>query len=199
MARDIGASNVTAVTGAHVHVVLLAKLEFDEPVYVHTGYGEITYDSDVYIGVGKWGGISQAKETENLSPGSLVLELDGVSAKYIAEALDSGNYGDTVTIYEGYRQDDGTLVADPWVLWSGFLEFATAGQGSEENVVSLTCQHDLAILNEKDGSRFTDEDQLKRYSGDRFFEYITDMENLQLQWGGLNTGEFKRVFDRVFR
>jgi len=189
VSRDIGTTNETTVAGASVHIVTLAKLEFDTPVYVHTGYGTITYDSNDYLGVGQFGSVSNAKESEVLSPNSINLSLSGVDANFLTEALDSATYGDKVTLYEGYRQDDGTLVEDPWVLWSGTLEYATVQQG-EENSINLVCQHDLATLEEKDNSRFTDEDQDKRYDGDRMFEYITKMANVRLNWGGFGVVNF---------
>ena len=185
--RPIGSTNETEVEGAHVQTVLLANFQFDEPVYLHSGIGEIVYDSNTYLGVGHFGGISAARETEVLSATRIVFSLSGVSPVNFAEALDAGNYGDVMTVYEGYRQDDGTLVADPWVLWSGTFEYAQISQGQEDSV-EITAQHDLAVLEEKDNSRFTDEDQVQRFSGDRIFEYITDQQSVKLTWGRRPSG-----------
>ena len=187
MSRDIAAANLTEINAAHLHQIVMVKLEFDTPLYVHSGIGTIVYDSNSYLGVGQFGNISNMTETEILRPTSLTLTLSGVDSNLITEALDSGDYGDTVTIYLGYRQDDGTLVADPLLLWRGFFEFASISQG-DQSVVSITVQHDLAILNETDGSRFTDEDQQVRFSGDVGFEFIADMANLKLIWGGTRIG-----------
>ncbi len=184
MSRDIGAANIAAVEASHVEPVLLVKLEFSVPVYAHSGYGTITYDGDIYLGVGDLGNVTEATESEVLTPGSINLELSGINARLLAESLNAGNFGDLVTIYEGYRQDDGTLVDDPWILWSGFLEVPSSAQGEEGGVVRLTCQHDIAVLDKKDGGRFTDEDQVQRYAGDRFFEFVTDTSTVSLEWGG---------------
>ena len=187
MSRDISVANLTEINAAHLHQIVMVKLEFDTPLYVHSGIGTIVYDSNSYLGVGQFGNISNMTETEILRPTSLTLTLSGVDSNLITEALDSGDYGDTVTIYLGYRQDDGTLVADPLLLWRGFFEFASISQG-DQSVVSITVQHDLAVLNETDGSRFTDEDQKVRFSGDVGFEFIADMANLKLIWGGTRIG-----------
>jgi len=189
MSRDISATNLTEINAAHLHEVLLVKLEFGTPAYAHSGIGTISFDGNNYLGVGQFGGISSTRETADLRPASLTLTLSGIDTNLITEALDSGGYGDVVTIYVGYRKDDGTLVDDPWIVWKGFLEFASIKQG-KENVVLLTAQHDLAILNETDGSRFTDEDQQVRFSGDTGFQYVTDMAGMNLNWAGakINTG-----------
>lgn len=183
MSRDISASNLTEINSDHVHEVLLVKLEFDTPAYVHSGIGTITYDSNDYLGVGQFGSVSNATESEDLRPSSLTLELSGVDASLITEALNSGNYGDIVTMYIGYRQDDGTLVADPWIFWRGKLEFTSVSQG-ETNVVSITVQHDLAELEQVDGARFSDEDQARRFTGDLGLEFTSQIAGVKLQWGG---------------
>ena len=138
---------------------------------------------NTYLGVGDFGSISEARESEALSPASINLSLSGIDSNLITEAQEAGRYRDAVTIYEGYRQDDGTLVDDPWIVWKGWFEYAGITVG-EDSSVSLTCHHDLSVLTDKDGTRFSDEDQLQRYSGDRFLQFVTDQHGLKLVWGG---------------
>ena len=183
MTRSIGTANVTQATSASVQPVLLAKLEFDTPVYAHSGVGTITYGGNDYLGVGDFGAVSDARESELLGPVTLNLTLSGIDSDLLANSMNAGTYGDKVTIYEGYRQADGTLVADPWTVWSGTLDYSQATRG-ESNVITLICTHDLAVLDEKDGSRFTDEDQQSVHAGDVSFEYVHDSAQKKLFWGG---------------
>jgi len=216
MSRGISAINEAQVNTSHVHDVTLVKLDFDTPVYVHSGVGTIVYGGaadasggneykadkgavqsldkgavqpayvspgDEYLGVGAYGGISAARESEALGPTPISLTLSGVDSDYISEALDSGNLYDVVTIYQGLRQDDGTLYDDPWILWKGWYEFASISV-AEESGVSITCQHDLSQLSEKNGGRYTNEDQDSRYSGDVGLAFVVDMVGLKLLWGG---------------
>lgn len=192
MTRGLSTINATEIAKASVQVVLLVKLDFDTPVYTHTGVGNIVYDGNTYTGVGDFGGISEACESELLGPVPITLQLSGVDTSLISEALQAGRYKDAVTIYEGYRQDDGTLVDDPWTVWSGWFEYANIEMG-DENVINVVCQHDLSVLNEKDGSRFTDEDQESRYTGDEFFEHVTDQATVKLNWGGTTSNARGRL------
>ena len=193
MSRLISAANLTEINAAHLHEVLLVKLEFDSPLYVHSGVGTIVYDSNSYLGVGQFGSVNNTTETEHLRPTSLTLQLSGVDSNLIAEGLDSGNFGDVVTMYLGYRQDDGTLVDDPLLIWRGTYDHASITQG-DANIVSIVVHHDLSILDETDGGRFTDEDQQSRFSGDIGLEYVTDMAGLKLTVGGRSvvSGSFGR-------
>lgn len=181
MSRDISTLNQAEIDAAHLHEVILVKFEFDTPVYVHSGIGTISYGGNDYTGVGDLGAISGAKESERLGPAPIQLSLTGIDSSLLTEALDAGNYKDAITIYVGYRQDDGTLVDDPWIAWKGFYEYASISKG-DENFISITAQHDLMVLNEKDGSRFSDEDQNERYATDTFFTYITENATNKLPW-----------------
>lgn len=184
LARPIGSTNETTIADvAYVHEVVLVKMEFDTPVYAHSGYGTITFDGNDYLGVGQLGSVSEARESEVLGPTPMQLQLSGVDSTLISEALTSGRYGDAITVYIGYRQDDGTLVEAPWVAWKGTFEYATLNVG-DENSITVTCQHDLAILEESDGSRYTDEDQQRRFTGDTGFEYVARIATQKLVWGG---------------
>lgn len=183
MSRDIGSANVTAVDASHVHEVVLVAMEWDDPGYVHSDFGTISYDGNDYLGVGDLGAITDARESEQLGPLAMTLELSEVDADFLTQALSAMNYRDVVTVYEGYRETDGTLTADPWVAWKGWYEFAQIVQG-ETNKIAVTCQHDLSVLDEKDGGRYSNEDQQRRYPGDYGFEFVHEMATVKLIWGG---------------
>ena len=187
MSRGLSTTNTAQVNASHLEEVILVKLEFDTPVYVHSGIGTITYDSNDYIGVGHYGGIEGTRESEALGPTAITLTLDGITSQHINEALDSGNLYDVVTIYCGYRQDDGTLHDNPWIVWKGWYEYA-AIRIDAESTVQITCQHDLSRLGEKKGRRYTHEDQQEAYSGDNAFRFVARMANLKLRWGGESVG-----------
>lgn len=181
--REITTTNQNQVSADYLEQVLLLKLDFSDPAYIHSSFGELVFDGNTYIGVGDFGAISTLREQAKLGPAPLELALSGVNPLLIQESLDSTEYRATVTLYEGYRQDDGTLADDPWVVWSGWWEHASMSLGAN-NAIRATAQHDLSILNEKDGSRYSDEDQQQLYSGDVGFEFTPYMADLQLAWAG---------------
>ena len=183
MSRDISATNLAEINASHIQPVTMVNLGFDTPVYVHSGIGTITYDGNDYLGVGQLGAVGNMGESEDLTPSPLSLTLSGVDSSLVSEALDSGNYGDVVTIYEGYRQDDGTLVDDPWVVWKGAYEFSSVSL-DKSSIISVTIKHDLSALSEKDGGRYSDEDQQVRFSGDVGFQFVADTSGIKLHWGG---------------
>lgn len=184
MARDIGIENITEVDSASLEPVVLVELQFATPIYVHSGVGNITYNSNVYTGVGDFGGVHGVEESEELSPAPVTLTLSSLVSDHLTEALNAGNYGDVIIVYQGYRQTGGALVADPWVIARGTFEHATIEMAEENNRVSIIMQHDIAVLRKKSGRRFTDEDQQEEYPGDTGLAFVHFINNVKLRWGG---------------
>ena len=183
MSRDIGAANLAHIAQDTVWPIALVKFGFGTPVYVHSGLGNITYDGNTYVGVGDLGGVDGVEESEDISPTEILFTMSAIPSTYINEALDAGSYGDEITMYQGYRGTDGALVGDPWIVARGYFEHATIELGSV-NKVTIAAQHELAILDERPGRRWTDEDQQAEYAGDTGFSFAADMPNNKLLWGG---------------
>ncbi len=181
MSRGLTTANLNEATASSLQAVVLCKIELDTPQYVHSGIGPITFDSNVYQGIGDQGSISGIEESDDNSPQPIQLALSGIDSANIAEALNSANYGDMVTIYVGYRQDDGTLVDDPWTAWGGYIEY-TSTDGDSSSVI-LHCAHYLTILSKKNGRRYTDEDQQREHPNDLGLQYIDQINGKSLTWG----------------
>ncbi len=191
--RALASGNVSHINSRNTHPVLMANFQFtgSPPVYVHSGLGNIIYDGNTYLGVGSLGGVDGLEETEALVPAPVRVSLSGLDPAFFAEALNAANYGDKATLYIGYRNDDGTLVDEPWIFYRGRIEHSRVIKGVE-NVVVMTIQHELAVLNKKTGTKFTDEEQQRRYPGDTAFQFVQDMATIQLKWGRSGAGAGNR-------
>lgn len=183
MTRPIGTINTAQIESDYVELVQLVRFDFDTPVYVHSGVGSIIYDGITYTGVGDLGEISDMSETALLSPTEITFRLSGVQPQHVTEAMNAANYGDAITVYEGYRQTDGELYDEPWVKWAGSVEYSSVVKG-DQSVVEVYGKHELNDLDKANGTRYSDEDQVQRYAGDRIFEFCHRMSTVDLTWGG---------------
>ena len=187
MTRSLSAANLTHIDSGHTHPVLMGKFLFDGgSVFAHTGLGTIVFESNNYLGIGNLAGVAGLEETEGIVPAPVKVSLNGLDSSLVLEALDSANFGSKVTLYIGYRNDDGTLIADPWAFYKGRVENAALIRG-QDNSITITIQHDLAILNRTIGTKYTYEEQQRKFSGDLAFEKIAQMElvGTDLLWGAL--------------
>jgi len=180
--RAISSLNLAQINADSLEEVWLVKMEFDDPLYANTHNIDVDYNGNTYVGFGDLGAIARLRESELLAPDPLQFSVSGLNSKMLTDAMDATQYGAPVTLYQGFLLE-GVLVADPIEQWAGWAEFATIKQGNE-NVISINCQHDLADITRADESRYSDEDQQSRYSGDLAFEYLYQMSELKLVWAG---------------
>ncbi|MEL7476784.1 MAG: hypothetical protein AAGJ55_11230 [Cyanobacteria bacterium J06555_12] len=117
-----------------------------------------------------------------MAPTPIRLQLTGVDAQFLAEAFDATEYGSRCTLYKAFRNDDGSLVGSPEIIFKGEVENADVIQG-EENSIALVVQHALKTISDKNGARYSDAYQQATFAGDLAFEYIAEMADLRLTWG----------------
>lgn len=185
--RELGDVTVTHIEGVHTHPVLMGKFVFDTPIYVHTGLGNIPFEGNTYLGVGDLAGFSGLTESETIVPSPVQVSLSGLNTEFFNEALNAANYNDKVTLLTAFRDDGGNLIDDPEIFYKGTIEKGGVEKGETENSVSFTLQHALAILRQKIGSKFTDEDQQRKFPGDLGFQFVEKQRTLRLTWGAKGT------------
>jgi len=183
MSRPIAANNLAEINSPHAHEVLMLKMDFDEPAFVHSGVGDITFDGNTYVGVGAVGSVDSVRESAQTNPLQLRFTMSGIDAAQLDQAMNSGTFGDALDLMIGFRQDDGDLVADPETLWGGTYEYANDSAG-DDHVISITATSDIAVLEQKNGARFSDEYHRVKYPSDTGFEFIAAAGKRDLIWGG---------------
>lgn len=188
--REITATNETALLGAVVRPIVFARLDFSSGVQrYHTGIGpktavHPTHGSESYTGIGDFGGI-QGDVVESVSQASqaLQLTLSGVNATLVNIALVDDYYRRDAEIMLGLEDASGTLVDDPVILFSGFMEYMTVALKEKQGNIVLRCEGRGSNLRTSSDVRFTDEDKQREVSGDLFAEYVYRMADLELFWG----------------
>lgn len=185
MSRDFSSAALTQYAGGHISERVFVFIDFDSgAVRLHDGWGNITWNSQTWSGIGDFGGISTVQEAPDVGPRSVTLRLSGVDSAYVASALDRTDYkGRTVEIYVGACDADGDLVADPDLLWRGTADVASVTMDKNAAEIELQCENELADLGEPNLNRFSDEDHQLRNPGDDFFEYLPLMINRNVKWG----------------
>lgn len=183
MSRGLSANNLTAIAAAHIRPIVFVALVFDAGTErIHNAVGTYTWGGFSWQGVGALGEISAIEEGLELSPFAVTMQLNGLDSEFIGLATSEPLFNRRVTIYIGYLDENGVLVSDPQERWSGFMDHVSIRLGAE-NIIALQCENQFRFFDRANGSLFTDEDQQRRYSGDKFFEYLNQMVDATLTWG----------------
>ena len=133
LTRGIDTATVAAMAG-HFHPVIAVELDWpDDPVYAHTGFGNIVFGGKTFEGVGHFGQVKVPGDGFGAVPSDAILTLLGVPSEIFDRLSDPirNRYG---AIYIGATTEAGgnTLVGGLTVLFEGYMD-AIQYIGQREN------------------------------------------------------------------
>jgi hypothetical protein len=195
--RSINATNETELLKKVVKIVIFARLDFSSGVQrMHTEIGPITathpvHGAEVYTGIGDFGGIEgEVVESVSGAPQALKLRLTGIKSSWINMALTDDYYRRDAEVMIGLEDEAGDLVANPEILFSGFMDKVDVALSEGLGAMTLTCESRGTNLQRAPDNRFTDEDKQSEMLGltspettDLMGEYVYRMADLKLYWG----------------
>jgi len=194
MSRGFSPAVATALAAGHVRLLSFAKLEFSgQTLYVHNGIGEYSFDGQTWQGLGDLATISAVEEGTDVSPYSITLTLSLLDSTLAEQALEENYYMRPVTIYLGVLDEDDQFVQEtnpvntknPVQLWSGHMDQMAVNVGSDQgDVITMTCESQLSLLQRSRNLMFTNTWQQSRYTGDKFFNLLAFVEGVKITWKG---------------
>ena len=120
MARNLTSALNTQFTSGSLHVVYFFKSVWSSgTTYIWTGYGDISFDSQTWSGVGHLAGISDIEETNEIRATGATFTLAGVPSSLLGLALGSARQGNEVSLWIGALDTSGTLVIDKYNHYTG--------------------------------------------------------------------------------
>lgn len=169
-----------------------------------SGVGDLTYDSETYTGVGDLLNISAVTETSDMQASGINVTLTGVKSSLVVIAKDHEYQGRAITVMLGAFDASGDLVADPTVIFAGFMDTMTISESGQTSTISIACENKLIAFERAKVRRYTAEDQkidypLKLANGDpnpnydAGFEFVTAIQNKDIIWGratGTSNGHY---------
>lgn len=194
MARDLTAGMISAVQGETIRPILLAKVATTGgDVRAWTGVGDLTFNSEVYVGTGLLGAISDIQESSDLQANGVTFTLSGIPSTMISLALNQVRQGMNAQIWFGALDlTTGALVSAPYELFTGFTDVPSIDEGGETASISVTAENRLIDLNRARARRYTGEDQAITYPADLGFEFVPALQDREIIWGR-NSGELTGV------
>jgi len=185
--RSLSAGMVTEVTTAQLSPILLASLSFSSPVNLWTGYGNISYNSTTYYGLGTLGTISPLQETTDLAARGLTMRLSGVPTANVALALTENYQGRECSIMFGALSPTaGTLIASPVTVFSGRMDVMQVTDDGQSAEITMTAESKLMDFKRPREIRYTDEEQQQLFPGDVGLEFVNDIQEKAIYWGNPN-------------
>lgn len=159
------------------------ELEFDSGfTRLWTGYGNITANGVEWFGAGQLLGIGDSKESTDLTAEGLTVTLSGLDQTLVALALAENYRGRPAKVYIGALAS-GAPVSDLYQVFSGRMDTMTIQETGETSTIVLNIENVLVDLQRPRLRLYTNEEQLKRYAGDKSLEQIANLQDRQILWG----------------
>lgn len=167
-----------------VRPIFLVRMVFDSSqLNIWSGVGEISFDSVTYTGLGDLLSISDIKETSDISATGINVSLSGVKSSLIAIAKDQDYQGRELTVRLGAFNESGSLIADPVIIFSGFMDTMTIAEAGTYSTISIAVENKLVAFERSKVRRYTAEDQKIDHPTDKGFEFVTSIVQKQIIWG----------------
>lgn len=183
MSRDLPTGLDAAFAAGTVNLVHLVQLNWPSgTVRCWSGYGDISWDSQTWVGTGHLGSISAVRESRDGAANGVTVSLSGVPSTEIARALEGNSMGQPAKIYRGVLDANGTFVIDPYLIFDGVIDVCPIEDDGTTATISVQLEKEFIDTRTR-GRRYTHEDQQIDYPGDLGFEYVAGLADKEITWG----------------
>jgi hypothetical protein len=184
MSRFLSAEMQAIAASDVVRPIFLVDLVFDtNPVYLWNGIGDLSYNSQTYIGAGDLLNIGQLSENAELAANGITVSLAGANQQLLQKARDEDYQGRELILRLGAFDDNGDLVSSPVILFSGFMDVMKVDDSGDAASIGVSAENKLIAFERTKIRRYTNEDQKIDYPNDKGFEFISKIQEMDIIWG----------------
>ena len=181
--RDLTASVITELSKSEIQPILMAELDFSSGyVRLWNGYGDLTWSQGTFTGGGSLVGVAPMPETSAVKSAGYAVSLSGIPSSLLATALGESYQGRSAKIWIGFLTTSGALIADPVLMVSARMDTMHIDEGAETSTITISIENHLTDPRPR-VSRYTDQEQQRRYPGDTGLSRIAKIVDKTLFWG----------------
>lgn len=184
MSRTLTSAMQNAATADLVRPIFLVQMAFPTAnLNMWSGIGDLTVGGVDYIGAGNLLSVGDISESTELQANGIRLSLSGISGALITKARDEDYQGRELKILLGAMDSSNSMIADPVVMFSGFMDTMTINDAGETAIISVTAENRLIEFEKTRVRRYTAEDQKIDFPNDKGLEYVAEMAEKEIVWG----------------
>lgn len=179
--RGLDANTIAALEAGHFRCAYLVDIEFDSnPLYLSTLYSDLVYDSKTYVGAGNLGQISNTSENTGLEPSNVTITLSAINAAILPTVFSQEYINRPASIRLILLDDSGSVIGEiPY--YNGIISSLSLEYGATASI-QIELSDQLSVWNRRKVRRYTDQDQKASYPSDRGFEFVEQIQDMQIVW-----------------
>lgn len=190
MSRTLTAAALAAAQAQRAEIAHLLSLTFSGgTIRFTTGPHNVDWGGNTYSAAGGAMQFESVSETPDPSGQRLKITLDGVSLGAISALLSQSYIGRLATLRRAWLNSAGTIIADPAVLFTGYLNtpwVVTEDWDGRWCKVETEIVSPLAVFNQVRGITADKTSHQRWFTGDTFFTHTVDKPEGDFGWGVTN-------------
>jgi hypothetical protein len=184
VARNLTAGWVAEATAATKKPVVFFEAVFASgTLRLWNGDGDIAWGGNTWQGNGWFQAPQGMEETVELEATDMAVVLSGIPASVLALVLGQQKQGAVGTLWFGFQNSSGGIVADAYPSWTGTYSHAEVAEAATDSGVTLFYDSPLVDLERPREGRWTDETQQRLFPGDTGFRYVVAVAKSPPTWG----------------
>ena len=185
MSKTLTSANSNVLDDSVIIPVHFLKIEYTSgTLYLNTSDRDITFDSNSYVGGSGIATISSIEESQELQASGIQLTVSGVSSSNVSIALTENFKNVDATLYLGFLNTaDYTLHDDPFIIFKGKVDTQDVQISDDTATIVIEIENRLIDWERQRISRYTNNDQLQKFSGDVGLEFVQQLVEKELFWG----------------
>jgi hypothetical protein len=181
MPRSLSSALQTQVSSTATKTAFLVELNLSSTIRLTDWYANVTYDSNTYEAGGSFLQVDSITETGQLQVDEINLGFSNVTDQVRSLVQDGAFTDKTVDIYLAYFNDDETIVG-AINYFTGQIRNIGINENLNESTLQMTVASHWANWNLTKGRHFSDESQQSFSTGDKGFEFATQVK-ADVRWG----------------
>mgnify|MGYP001487814240 FL=1 len=181
MPRSLSTALQTQVSSTATKTAFLVELNLSSTIRLTDWYSNVSYDSNTYEAGGSFLTVDSTTETGQLQVDEINIAFSNVTDQ-VRSLVQDGLFTDkTVEIYLAYFNSDESIVG-AINFFTGQVRKVVIQENLNDTSLSMTVASHWANWNLTKGRHFTDESQQAFSTGDKGFEFATQVKS-DVRWG----------------
>lgn len=184
--RDLTAAVKAELSKGVVYPALFVEMLFDGgPLRLWSGFGDLTFNGNVFTGSGTLGKIDTIQENAgDVRAAGVALSLSGIPTEMIALTLTDTEppHGRPCTIWLAFFDSNWALIADAIELNGYELDKYDIEESGETCTITVFAESILADLERPRVRRYTHEDQIALFPDDLGLIHVVKIQNQEFVW-----------------
>ena len=181
MPRTLSTALQTQVSSTATKTAFLVELNLSSTIRLTDWYSNVIYDSNSYEAGGSFLQVDSITETGQLQVDEINLAFSNITDE-VRSLVQDGSFTDKeVDIYLAYFDASETIVG-AINYFIGKIRNVSISETVDSSVLTMTVASHWANWNLTKGRHYSDESQQSFSSGDRGFEFATQVKN-DVRWG----------------